>query len=73
MTVQFSKCQEAELARMEFFKVIFFKMQGILDLTKTDRSVCISEIILLLRKYIVKIIIAWGLPYYLKIVFANMQ
>ena len=39
MTVQFSKCQEAELARMEFFKAIFFKMQGILDLTKTDRQV----------------------------------
>ena len=37
MTVQFSKCQEAELARMEFFKAIFVKMQGILDLTKTDR------------------------------------
>ena len=37
MTVQFSKCQEAELARMEFFKAIFCKLERILDVTDTDR------------------------------------
>ena len=41
MTIQFTKCQEAELARMEFFKAIFFKMEAILDLTKTNRQVLI--------------------------------
>ena len=37
MTAQFSKCQEAELSRMEFFKAVFTKFEGILDLTSTNR------------------------------------
>ena len=45
MTLQFSKCQDAELARMEFFKAVLQKTQGILDLTKTNRYV---------RKYVFK-------------------
>lgn len=39
MTSQFSKCQEAELSRMEFFKAVFKKLESILDLTNTNRSV----------------------------------
>ena len=43
MTIHFSKCQEAEMTRMEFFKTTFYKLEEILNITKTNRQVLTSE------------------------------